>query len=379
MKSVVCNICNSKDISILYSSATALSITSDLRIWPKGIEVLSCQTCGHVFKNARKIAVELKKIYTSYQLFQDNEVRDQAIFIKNAPPKSRSQILVESLPSLTRLPKRGNFLDIGCNKGLLIREFGIINPDWALYGYEISKDYEPFIEKVKNFKKFYWGDVNKIHEQFDLVTLIHTLEHTRNPVKFLKDIRKLLIQDGLLLIQVPNFRQNPFDILIYEHISHFYPETLEALLIKSGFEVALKSELLIPKELTFICKVKRAGFNGQVDFGSFLKKYTRKNIKFLNQFSKLVMKLKGEKSLVVFGTAEVGTWVAGILDSKFDFFVDESPWRVGKKHLGIPIKYPKVLKKENNVILGMAPMLARRVYTKWKHTKAKFLYPFRMT
>lgn len=364
MRRLRCIICNSKEIDLIYTSRIPLSITSDLRTWPKNANVFQCQTCGHSFKDAGKISLELAKLYESYKLFESSDAKDQAIFV-GPSPKSRSQILVESLSTLANLPENGKFLDIGCNKGVLLKEFGNKYPRWNLYGYEISKDYGTYVKKIKNFKKYYWGEVSRINEQFDLITLIHTLEHIANPVSFLKQIKKLVSPNGLLLIQVPNFRLNPFDIIIYEHISHFYPEILEALLVKSGFEVAAKSLLLVPKELTFICKQKNISYNGQI----------KANLKFLDRFSKMVMKLKDEKRLVVFGTAEVGTWVGGLLKDNVEFFVDESPWRIGKTHLDKPIKHPKILKRGDNVILAMAPILAKKVKLKWQKSQAKFWYP----
>lgn len=375
----MCNVCGSKKAYVIYQSGKPLSITSDLRVWKAAVKVFQCRKCGHIFKYAKGIKKEIDKIYKSYQLFEDEEGQDQAIFLQGLPPKSRTKILVESLSSLARLPDAGNFLDIGCNKGLLLGEFSRTYPNWLVFGYEISNFYEKYIRKIPKYGGFYSGDIGKMaerKEKFDFITMIHTLEHVENPAKFLKKVRRLLKPGGFLLIQVPNYLLNAFDILVFEHISHFSLQTLEQLLINTGFEPVVGSTQVIPKELTFISKISEEGLNGQLNFGSYLRKVSRKNIKFLMEFERLILRIGKKRPLIIFGTAEVGTWVAGLLDGKVDLFVDESPWRIGRKHLGIRVKHPKVLKRRDNVILAMAPILVQKVYDKWKHTKANFFYPF---
>lgn len=370
-----CDICKSGEISLLYQSPSPLSITSDLRPWAQGVEVFQCRECGYIFKRPKKR--DLNKIYQNYELFEDTDEQDQAIFIQGRL-KPRTKILVETLASVARLPVSGKFLDVGCNKGFLIREFSRSFTGWTVFGHEVSNYYEKYIERIPRAGDFYTGDVAKIKNKFDLISMIHTLEHIENPQKFLEKVRKLLTPKGLLLIQVPNVLPNAFDILVFEHISHFSPQTLEQMLINAGFEVVLSGTQIVPKELTFISKTSESRYRGTLQFGRFLKAVAQENVSFLNKFEKLVHKIAHKQPLVVFGTAEVGTWVAGLLDFKPSYFVDESPWRIGQKHLGIPIKHPKVLRAGDNVILAMAPLIARNVHTKWKHTSARFFYPTKL-
>ncbi len=366
----MCKVCSAKAIALLYRSDKQLSITSDLRLWKEGIEVFQCKACGCVFKKPDKS--QLKKIYQHYQLFEDSEENDQAIFI-SGKPQPRTRIIVDSL-SLARLPGSGKFLDIGCNKGFLLKQFSGSFPGWSVFGHELSRVYENYVKKIPHFGGFYSGEISNIRSKFDLISMIHTLEHIENPQKFLKSINKLLTPDGSLLIQVPNLLQNPFDILVFEHISHFSPQTLEQMLINAGFEVVLKSTQIVPKELTFIAKPNRR-YGGSLKFEHFLQMTANENVEFLKKFEELVVNVAQRKPLVVFGTAEVGTWVAGLLDGEFDFFVDESPWRIGKKHLGKKIFHPGVLKGEENVILAMAPILSKNIMQRWKDSNARFLYP----
>lgn len=371
---IFCNLCRSKNAKFVYRSGKSLSITSDLRIWKSGIEVLQCWNCGHVFKDASKITSKLRDIYNSYDLFSEVESKDQAVFLSGRV-QSRSSVIVEGIETLCHLTKQGKFLDIGCNTGIFLREFLTKFPTWEGNGYEISEVYKKQLYAIPGFKKFYTGELQEIKEKFDLIVLVHTLEHVINPTFFLKVVRNLLKAEGYLLIQVPDLTKNPFDYLVFEHISHFYPETLSQLLFTTGYKTETASSQLVPKELTFICRKAPIFYKGTQSFTSYLRHSTKYNIKFLKDYEKLVLKVAHRNPLFVFGTAQAGVWTAGLLDCRFDFYLDESPWRIGKKQQDILIKDPKVLKKGDNVILALAPILAKRVQEKWSSSKASFWYP----
>jgi SAM-dependent methyltransferase len=84
-----------------------------------------------------------------------------------------------------------------------------------------------------------FGSVALEPESFDLVSIMHVLEHVRRPVETLNQIRGVLKPGGLLFIEVPNTSDlNMFyDLLLFEHLYHFTPETLAWLLAREGFEV----------------------------------------------------------------------------------------------------------------------------------------------
>lgn len=95
------------------------------------------------------------------------------------------------------------------------------------------------------------------HRQFDVVTIWHVLEHLRDPVGALSQMRSLLATDGVLVIAVPTtdgwmFRlalvlralgsHKLLDELFYFHnpnMHFFYPNlrSLSTLLERTGFEI----------------------------------------------------------------------------------------------------------------------------------------------
>jgi SAM-dependent methyltransferase len=87
--------------------------------------------------------------------------------------------------------------------------------------------------------------------QFDVITLIHALEHFEEPYAVLRKVRELLKDDGLLLIQLPAHRSPLLwkgylkegverTLLRYYgptgHVYGFTPRAIKHLLAFAGFE-----------------------------------------------------------------------------------------------------------------------------------------------
>jgi len=66
--------------------------------------------------------------------------------------------------------------------------------------------------------------------RYDLITVCHVLEHVPNPAAFLRPLLANLAPAGRLVVIVPNIRQNPIDLLIADHCSHFDADSLDRVL-----------------------------------------------------------------------------------------------------------------------------------------------------
>jgi SAM-dependent methyltransferase len=127
-------------------------------------------------------------------------------------------------------------LDIGCSAGLLIEQFQIryrcvgigIEPGDAYRAYAKNRGLVvyPSLEGLKQA-----GEAG-----FDLISLVHVLEHLSDPVGYLSRLHKeFLSQDGRLLIEVPNLYAH--DCFEVAHLSAFSEQSLSRTLRKCGFSV----------------------------------------------------------------------------------------------------------------------------------------------
>lgn len=102
-------------------------------------------------------------------------------------------------------------------------------PEAVLYAKEHYQ--EPGVDFIcADAEQFEWS------EKFDVIVSFETIEHLRNPDKFLERLRNLLVPGGDLLLSVPLGETRHFDPY---HIHAFSQKDVFALLKKSGFLVEL--------------------------------------------------------------------------------------------------------------------------------------------
>ena len=135
----------------------------------------------------------------------------------------------------------GRILDIGCGKGAFLRSFKDRRPDWHCVGIEPSREEAELARRDGQIEvhEGMLGSVQFERGSFDLIAIMHVFEHVPRPLETLHEIRELLKPGGVLFIEVPNtIDLNMFyDLLLFEHLYHFTPQTLAWLLSREGFEV----------------------------------------------------------------------------------------------------------------------------------------------
>jgi SAM-dependent methyltransferase len=100
------------------------------------------------------------------------------------------------------VPSKGELLDVGCAFGYLLsvaRDRG-----WSVHGIEL---YESCLATCrKSGFDVHAEDVmaTPASRRFDVVTACHVLEHTPDPVGFLRALRDRLRDGGLMAVEVPN-------------------------------------------------------------------------------------------------------------------------------------------------------------------------------
>jgi 2-polyprenyl-3-methyl-5-hydroxy-6-metoxy-1,4-benzoquinol methylase len=79
-------------------------------------------------------------------------------------------------------------------------------------------------------EQFEWSD------QFDVIVSFETIEHLPNPIKFLENVRSLLVPDGDFVLSVPLGETRHFDPY---HLHVFNQKKVFTLLEETGFSVEL--------------------------------------------------------------------------------------------------------------------------------------------
>ena len=138
----------------------------------------------------------------------------------------------------------GRILDIGCGDGFFLKE--VVGIGWETHGVEINR---LAVEKARgNHLNVFYGDLKAAEyptDFFDVIRLWSVIEHISKPLETLEEIRRILKQDGILIIQVPNYSSAAVRLMkerwsawdVPRHLYHFSPETMALLLEKAGFFV----------------------------------------------------------------------------------------------------------------------------------------------
>lgn len=149
------------------------------------------------------------------------------------------------LAKVQAFKRGGKLLDIGAGVGALMaaaRKRG-----FEAKGVELSAWASAFANKEKKLDVFP-GTLTAARfgpETFDLAVLNHVLEHADAPLELLAETRRVLKNDGLLVVGAPNIGSIMAglqgagwpSLRPEEHIWHFTRETLSRLLARADFEV----------------------------------------------------------------------------------------------------------------------------------------------
>jgi len=221
-----CILCNSQERSLLIRQGE----------W----SVYRCDGCGLGLLDPRPDPSELNELYRS-SYFQSHY--DKGLKVESPEMKRRLSQETHRIRFFHRIRMQGRLLDIGCGMGyflLACRRCG-----YDVEGMDISADSAAYVQDELKIPVTVGttDGVDYPPASFDVITMWHFLEHAREPDKYIEKARRWLKPDGILVVDVPNYRGTDARKMwnhwtgwsLPYHFYHFTPETLKQLLAKHGF------------------------------------------------------------------------------------------------------------------------------------------------
>jgi len=366
-----CLVCNSTQCEHVEGYGALPRVTSDCKPFRSGGSLLVCGDCGTIQKlpNEQWFA-DIAQIYGEYEIYKLSGGTEQLIFTATGAIP-RSQGLVDFLKSTVALPDRGRLLDIGCGNGAALARYSSALPRWQLYGNELSDRALERLRNVPNFVQLFTVPIGEIPGRFDLVSMIHSLEHMTSPRSTLEHAARLLTEDGLLFVEVPDVETSPFDLLVADHLVHFSRATLSYLAAQVGVSIPLIRNTVLPKEITMICR--RGSIKVASPVGRDGTQIAQASVLWLIQVLVLASDLAHKQPFGIFGTSISGMWLFGVLRESVSFFVDEDPNRIGREYAGKPILSPLEAPSGATVFVPLVPAVATKVAECYANAPARFV------
>ena len=354
-----CHICNKNTTVPFELWDFDKSISSDCKLIKSKPTIGNCLYCkSTVKKTSTTWKNEVSKIYNNYSIYSDSGGSEKVVFDSNQKTqKPRSEVIIETLIKKVKLPHNMKILDIGTGSGVFLKAANKNFASASLFGHDINDNFMSELETIPNFKEFFYGNIDTIQTKFELISLIHVLEHVLDPIVFLKQIKTNLTKDGYLIINVPDSENNPIDLAIYDHCTHFQTTTLINVLGKAGFEVSFISNKKIPREIIIIAKIgkyKSISKNNETNF-------VRKNTAYLKSMYMCANNLRKNFEIDIFGSSLASIWLADQLSEWKGNFVDEDKNKYKKKINGKPIVSPSEVKKETNIFIPLEKEISKAI------------------
>jgi len=366
---MACHLCGAAGLIEFTNFRGFRRISSDCRPWPAGGRLCACSSCGGVQKLVDDVwKNEVEYLYAGYAIYDQAEGAEQAVFNQSSGEAlSRSQRLLTALRNAIALPSEGRMLDVGCGNGAMLRTFSAAAPGWSLAGTELGDKYRRLVESIPGVESLYTCPPAEVPGQFDVITMVHVLEHIPEPATFRVRLLPKLATGGLLVVELPHHVANPFELLIADHCTHFSAATASALLERSGLEVLSVADNWVPKELTLVARrpVSSASPDaspaGPPASARDWQDCVGQRIGWLGQISAMAHALASQREIGLFGTSIAGTWLFAELEGAVGFFVDEDPNRAGKRWQGRPVYHPRQIPQGACLMIPLPSVLAESI------------------
>ncbi len=146
-------------------------------------------------------------------------------------------------------------LDVGCAGGHLTILIQKTLPKAKVTGLDVCEESIRFAQKRYKKIKFVVADAQNLSfkdKTFDTIVSLETLEHVVNPRKVFQEIRRCLKDDGEIIVEMDKgnclfnsvwfFWTNfgPGKVWRGSHLSSFTVDSLERMIIESGFKIKKK-------------------------------------------------------------------------------------------------------------------------------------------
>ena len=361
-----CPICGISQVKLFHKQSFILPENHPLT---DGYSVVSCNSCGFVFADTIASQKDYDKFYASYSKYSDAKTSTGGGSnpLDEKRLRETAATLSQIIPDLS-----SRIMDIGCATGGLLKEMSDLGYR-ALFGIDPSEECVRVSNEIPGVMAKI-GSLNQLPDgidRFNLLVFSHVLEHVQDLETVMLALDRLLDENGLVYIEVPDATHYPdciiapFQDFNTEHINHFSIQSLNNL-FRKGWVMKRYGQKLIDMEAGKVFPAAYVVFQkAESDLENSLAFDYKLNAAIeeyiaasRSQFENLNIQLrdilKATNSVIVYGTGQLTLKLLKdtcLQDANIEFFVDGNPLNQGKNLFGKPVYSPKMIFESNAPVI----------------------------
>ena len=307
-------------------------ITSDgERLSGDRFQRVLCECCGCLFCMYTPDNAVSDHYVTKYDL--SDATQNNFIVLNENLVRKKNQLekfLVENLEAQSHTPN--NILEIACGNGDLLESVGVRYKNAFLTGIDPNLETKFAPGKTNYIRRFFKPEL--VSGNFYDLVIAHSFLNRSSPLTELKNIRKLMIADGILSVEVMVLEDSFHAIKTWDHSHWFTGYTFENWLHIAGFEIIDAVNNNTTKH--YVCRAVKRNLDEVIDLNPDLKN-TRETIERYEDFWNSLDRTKFiGKYKYLFGAGMYSSILLNDLGllHEFEFIIDEL--KTGNHH-GIPI------------------------------------------
>lgn len=241
-QTLCCPFCKSEKTKIAF-------FLKDHSVSKETFSLFDCEVCGLRFTNPIPDASSIGKYYQSEDYISHSNTKKG--IVNTLYHAARDFMIQQKINWIKSFSSHKKLLDIGCGTGHFMH--ALKQNGFQVKGVEVDEGARNFAITQFGLEVMTPDDFlfDSTADKYGVITLWHVLEHIHQPKDFLEKINLSLLDDGLLMIAVPNFKST--DAAFYgdywaaydvpRHLWHFSPQFMEKWLLTSGFKLVTKKSL----------------------------------------------------------------------------------------------------------------------------------------
>ena len=214
-----------------------------------------------------------------------------------------------------------------------------------LWGFDINPHLKSIFPEKDNLH-FISTTLEDLEGSFDLIIFSHSILYIPDLPDVMLSIEGLLKNNGILYLQIPDIRKNPYYSLMGDQSFLFTPTSLENVLSKYGFKTEAIVSNYFPRELLVAAKKEKSDDSHNYAEDSVFEK----NVKLIKGVKEQLGNMD-HQNLAVLGTTANAAFVDEIIGEKIRFFVDENVSKMRQNFRGKNVVHPKDLHESNHTLL----------------------------